>query len=305
MLYEVITLPVVNIIAKGTSGYSANASNTDDAEAKVTIQQEALIGRAVAGTPDAPLTVAASMGSGGNFVVGANPNGGGPGVPLSIWSKGSVTVGSSSSTCSLQQFSEDQCQSNTYSDNKSGAGSDILQNDSGFPANLMAYLFGFTTEDQILTVINQLGHEKMNPSECGNFDASSRGMYLVEGPGSCNLNPTGNIIGSEEHPVVIILWNAVITSYSIHYTKLYDAVAPNATSSDIVQPGHIFPLMAQDGGVLTRNGHTEAGCDLGRLAGLEPAAVIVEILNRITSYNVCYTKLLRTILSNIASSLIR
>ncbi len=57
------------------------------------------------------------------------------------------------------------------------------------------------------------------------------------------------------------------------------AVAPNATSSDIVQPGHIFPLMAQDGGVLTRNGHTEAGCDLGRLAGLEPAAVIVEILN--------------------------
>jgi len=45
------------------------------------------------------------------------------------------------------------------------------------------------------------------------------------------------------------------------------------------QPGHIFPLMAQPGGVLTRAGHTEAGCDLARLAGLEPAAVIVEILN--------------------------
>ncbi len=57
------------------------------------------------------------------------------------------------------------------------------------------------------------------------------------------------------------------------------AVAPDATPSDVVQPGHIFPLMAQDGGVLTRNGHTEAGCDLARLAGLEPAAVIVEILN--------------------------
>ena len=57
------------------------------------------------------------------------------------------------------------------------------------------------------------------------------------------------------------------------------AVAPDAKPSDVVQPGHIFPLMAQDGGVLTRNGHTEAGCDLARLAGLEPAAVIVEILN--------------------------
>ncbi len=58
-----------------------------------------------------------------------------------------------------------------------------------------------------------------------------------------------------------------------------DAVAPNAKPSDIVQPGHIFPLMAQPGGVLIRAGHTEAGCDLARLAGLEPASVIVEILN--------------------------
>ena len=57
------------------------------------------------------------------------------------------------------------------------------------------------------------------------------------------------------------------------------AVAPNAQAADIVQPGHIFPLRAQDGGVLTRAGHTEAGCDLTRLAGVAPAAVIVEIMN--------------------------
>jgi 3,4-dihydroxy 2-butanone 4-phosphate synthase/GTP cyclohydrolase II len=57
------------------------------------------------------------------------------------------------------------------------------------------------------------------------------------------------------------------------------AVAPMARPEDLVQPGHIFPLMAQPGGVLTRAGHTEAGCDLARLAGFEPAAAIVEILN--------------------------
>ncbi|MCP4702928.1 MAG: 3,4-dihydroxy-2-butanone-4-phosphate synthase [Gammaproteobacteria bacterium] len=57
------------------------------------------------------------------------------------------------------------------------------------------------------------------------------------------------------------------------------AVAPGAKASDLVQPGHIFPLMAQPGGVLRRAGHTEAGSDLARLAGFEPAAVIVEILN--------------------------
>ena len=57
------------------------------------------------------------------------------------------------------------------------------------------------------------------------------------------------------------------------------AVTKDATPDDLVQPGHIFPLMAQAGGVLNRAGHTEAGCDLAKLAGMEAAAVIVEILN--------------------------
>jgi 3,4-dihydroxy 2-butanone 4-phosphate synthase/GTP cyclohydrolase II len=56
------------------------------------------------------------------------------------------------------------------------------------------------------------------------------------------------------------------------------AVAKHAKSKDIVSPGHIFPLAAMDGGVLIRAGHTEAGCDLAALAGLEPASVICEIL---------------------------
>lgn len=62
-------------------------------------------------------------------------------------------------------------------------------------------------------------------------------------------------------------------------TTVRAAVAADAQPRDLVQPGHVFPLMAQPGGVLVRAGHTEAGCDLARLAGLAPAAVIVEILN--------------------------
>ena len=57
------------------------------------------------------------------------------------------------------------------------------------------------------------------------------------------------------------------------------AVAVDAKATDLVQPGHVFPLMAQQGGVLSRAGHTEAGCDLARLAGFQSSAVIVEILN--------------------------
>jgi 3,4-dihydroxy 2-butanone 4-phosphate synthase/GTP cyclohydrolase II len=74
--------------------------------------------------------------------------------------------------------------------------------------------------------------------------------------------------------------DGITTGISAHdrARTIQAAVAPGAKPEQISQPGHIFPVMAQPGGVLTRAGHTEAGCDLARLAGLEPAAAIVEIL---------------------------
>jgi 3,4-dihydroxy 2-butanone 4-phosphate synthase/GTP cyclohydrolase II len=74
--------------------------------------------------------------------------------------------------------------------------------------------------------------------------------------------------------------SGVTTGISAHdrARTIQVAVAAHARPEDIVQPGHVFPLMAQPGGVLLRAGHTEAGCDLAALAGCEPAAVICEIL---------------------------
>jgi 3,4-dihydroxy 2-butanone 4-phosphate synthase/GTP cyclohydrolase II len=69
-----------------------------------------------------------------------------------------------------------------------------------------------------------------------------------------------------------------ISAYDRAHT-VRTAVAADARPDHLRQPGHIFPVMSQPGGVLTRAGHTEAGCDLARLAGCEPAAVIVEIMN--------------------------
>jgi 3,4-dihydroxy 2-butanone 4-phosphate synthase/GTP cyclohydrolase II len=69
-----------------------------------------------------------------------------------------------------------------------------------------------------------------------------------------------------------------ISAYDRAHT-IRTAVRPDVHPEALKQPGHIFPLMAQPGGVLTRAGHTEAGCDLARLADMEPAAAIVEILN--------------------------
>ena len=72
----------------------------------------------------------------------------------------------------------------------------------------------------------------------------------------------------------------IATGISAHDRALTVKVAssPTAPAQDIVQPGHVFPLIAQDGGVLVRAGHTEACCDLARLAGLAPAAVLCEIM---------------------------
>ena len=75
--------------------------------------------------------------------------------------------------------------------------------------------------------------------------------------------------------------NGITTGISAYdrYKTVIDAVNVNAKPEDLAVPGHIFPLMAKQGGVLSRAGHTEAGCDIAFLAGLTPAAVIVEIMN--------------------------
>ena len=69
-----------------------------------------------------------------------------------------------------------------------------------------------------------------------------------------------------------------ISAYDRAHT-IRTAAGPDASAEDLSQPGHVFPLMSQPGGVLARAGHTEASVDLAMLAGLEPAAVLVEILN--------------------------
>ena len=90
-----------------------------------------------------------------------------------------------------------------------------------------------------------------------------------------------NLDHSTNFTVSIEAAEGVTTGISAHdrAQTIRAAVRRDARAEDLRQPGHIFPLMAQPGGVLTRAGHTEAGCDLARLAGMEPAAVIVEILN--------------------------
>jgi 3,4-dihydroxy 2-butanone 4-phosphate synthase / GTP cyclohydrolase II len=129
---------------------------------------------------------------------------------------------------------------------------------------------------------------KVRPDDINFMARYGRGLIcLTLTRGRCEqlrlplMVPGTNRRQSTNFTVSIEAAEGVTTGISAHDRSrtVRAAVAPTARPEDLSQPGHIFPLMAQPGGVLTRAGHTEAGCDLTRLAGLEPAAVIVEILN--------------------------
>ncbi len=97
------------------------------------------------------------------------------------------------------------------------------------------------------------------------------------------LQPMVRDNGSTYHTnftVSIEAASGVTTGISAHdrARTIRVAVAPDTKPSDLVQPGHVFPLLAQEGGVLARAGHTEAAVDLARLAGCAPAGVLVEVL---------------------------
>lgn len=95
------------------------------------------------------------------------------------------------------------------------------------------------------------------------------------------MDPTTDEAHRTNFTFTIDAHEGITTGVSAHdrATTIQAAVSADARPGDILQPGHLQCLMQQPGGVLTRAGHTEGGCDLARLAGLEPAAVIVEILN--------------------------
>lgn len=129
--------------------------------------------------------------------------------------------------------------------------------------------------------------EKVRPEDVNYMATHGRGLVcLTLSRERCQqLRLALMVSGTDQHhatnfTVSIEAAEGITTGISAHdrAKTIQTAVAPHARPEHLSQPGHIFPVVAQPGGVLTRAGHTEAGCDLARLAGFEPAAAIVEIL---------------------------
>ena len=130
--------------------------------------------------------------------------------------------------------------------------------------------------------------ELVKPSDINFMVTHARGLVCLsltrERCAQLGLNPMVRDNTSPHHTNFTVSIEAAegvttgISAYDRAHT-VRTAVRPDAKPQDLSQPGHIFPLMAQPGGVLNRAGHTEAAADLALLAGLEPAGVLVEILN--------------------------
>jgi 3,4-dihydroxy 2-butanone 4-phosphate synthase/GTP cyclohydrolase II len=129
--------------------------------------------------------------------------------------------------------------------------------------------------------------EKVRPEDVNFMAREARGLICLsltkQRCEQLRLPPMVSDNASRHHTnftVSIEAAHGVTTGISAHDRAhtIQTAVRPDATAADLVQPGHIFPLASQPGGVLTRAGHTEAASDLAALAGLQPAGVLVEIL---------------------------
>ena len=129
--------------------------------------------------------------------------------------------------------------------------------------------------------------EKVTPEDINFMATNARGLIcLTLTPERCQQLGLELMVGknasrfSTNFTVSIEAARGVTTGISAgdRARTVHAAVSPSAKPSDLISPGHVFPLMAQPGGVLTRAGHTEAGVDLARLGGFEPASVICEIL---------------------------
>lgn len=155
--------------------------------------------------PDTPIIAGGSIGLGGNYNVVANPNGGGKGVPVSVWSSSSVTVSGSPSTCHQQGFNGTMC-TDDYLSSGGSVSTDVVANDplvsagGNFPDDVFQYAFGVagSSWSSIYDLANKI-------SDCSTLNSSSIGLYWFSGAAECHITGT---VGSASNPVTLVFQDA-------------------------------------------------------------------------------------------------
>lgn len=218
------TIPIYNFVSIGTGA---------DGTGNASVQRQITMSHALGGNaPNTPVIAGGAVGTGGNFNVVGNPNAGGPGVPVSIWtgppgSGADITASSSSATCHIQFYDGTNAQCSnpsgkveniTRGTNPATAQSaydptkrDLLPNDPNFPPDLFAFVFGLPRTDW-LTKRNEAEDHGQSVTDCSQIKAlgtaAGVNFTLWWVAGNCEIN--GDTIGTTAKPVVLVIDDGVL-----------------------------------------------------------------------------------------------
>ncbi|QXB31296.1 hypothetical protein I6L35_09245 [Aeromonas sp. FDAARGOS 1405] len=245
-----------------------------DSTANAEVEIKAIKISVLAGTPAAPLTIAGGMAVSGNFTVVANPNGGGPGVPLSVWTNGNVDLtNGSGQTCHQGDYSGG-C--SAYISQKGDKQSDIKDNDTAFPTDLVWYLFN--ENDDATGWANLESRAVQLLKNCDSLSTASSGLIIVDG----DCKPGGSI-GSTSAPVVLIVRNGNLTvngSATLYGLVFAYSSTPATTTTDISLKGGAIvngAVVANYQLGKTANGTFDAKYDQAVLSNIENGAAFQSI----------------------------
>ncbi len=215
----------VDIVEIDVIAESADKSATQRAAQKLAVMS------LVRGGPNVPLAIRGGINVSGSFEVVANPNGGGDGVPLSIWTDDAVDMSGAGTTCGQWEFDTyDTCKNHPFS-SRGDKGIDILDNDPDFPDDLLNYLFGVPEDswEELRDMANQV------ITDCGALGPNTTGLIWVEPPqnaasGSCDM-PNGNV-GQTDAPAIIIVQDSdfKMNSNSVLFGMVFQFNTPGNTT---------------------------------------------------------------------------
>ncbi|PTB83129.1 hypothetical protein C9927_00755 [Pseudidiomarina aestuarii] len=172
------------------------AAQSADGRGTQTFRQQLAVIPLLRTAPDVPLAIKGSINVSGSFEVVANPNGGGDGVPLSIWTSEDVDINGAGTTCGQEEWTTGNCRSNPFSE-RGDHGVDILDNDPNFPDDLMMYLFGVEEENwaDVRAMANAVY------PNCDSLSAASSGLIWIDG--SCALS--SGQVGTADDPAILVV----------------------------------------------------------------------------------------------------
>lgn len=215
------SVPIYNFVS---TGIGADGTGT------ATVQRQITMSHALGGTvPDIPIIVGGVVGTSGNFNIVGNPNGAGPGIPVSIWSNANITASSSSATCHIQYYDGNNAQCSNPSGNQenitrgtnpatalttySSSMPDLLPNDPNFPTDLFAFLFNIDRADWQTKKAEAEAHGQV-VSNCNSIVSlgtnAGNNFALWWITGACDTGSNA-VIGSIAKPVILVIDDSNLT----------------------------------------------------------------------------------------------